>query len=407
MITLMEEQKRGVEKSTSDYFSLFMRPGTGKTYTALAILDKHFNYNTKVLVLCPKSVINEWNISIEEYESTHNFEILNYERFSRLKEIDQYDVLIIDEAHKVKNPKSKAHKNILKMSVKYKLLLTGTPHDGKAEELLALSQIMSPNILGNYWSCLKRDFILDDYNDVVGTKAGVHEKYIEKMSPYMYVLDKLDSVVMPELTIKESKISMLDTQKIIYKEMEAGNFKAKDGTLRTCHSIAIRNNKLRTICSGFYRDHLDNLRKISHNKLHHVNMYVRDNERVVIFINWTYERKDLVKWCEANNITYKVLDGSTNNTPTYIQEIKEFNYNVLIVNYKSGGAGLNLVKANFSILYSLPHSYIDFDQSIKRTWRKGQENDCNIVVFLTKFSIENKIMSTINKKSDIVNKLFK
>lgn len=405
-IKLLPEQKQASNKAQKNrHFCCFMGPGTGKTFTALDIINKWVtNKQGNILVICPKAVINEWNEAIVEFESIHKFTIINPEKYTRQGTIDRthYDVVVIDEAHSLKNPRSKIHKKIKRLNTDHRLLLTGTPTDGKPEELLALSNLVDENILGNYYQALQKDFVTDDYGTILYAKRGVYDYYIKTMSPYMYTLKKLGSVELPKITIKYTHIELTEKQREIYDLMYYNYaYYNKLGKRKTAHSTLVRNSKLRGICSGFYKDELENVRRFSTNKPKHLNI----TDKTVIFTNYIEEEHALVRYCEEHNLTYRILSGSSKNTPAYIKEIKEFDYDVLIANYKSGGAGLNLVKANYLIMYSLPQSNILFDQSLKRVYRLGQKRPVTIEIFLTKNSIEEKTLKSLKKKGIMLDKL--
>ena len=139
----------GTRLTSAAYFN---RPGTGKTFCALATAGIRFlgDEIKRLLVVCPKSVIPVWpkefnkhagyDYSISQVKKKWQVPdeegleviIINYDKIkSRLKDILKWnpDMVILDESHRIGSPTSQRSKACHKLgdSVKYKLILTGTP----------------------------------------------------------------------------------------------------------------------------------------------------------------------------------------------------------------------------------------------------------------------------------------
>ena len=134
MKTLFDYQKEIVQKANKSN-ALFMKMGTGKTITSLKIAEKW--QCEKLLVVCLKSKIQDWIDEIEEetYFCKGEYMVINFESVWRsTKAIDfcnSKTMIIVDESHKIKNPKSKVsqYMRYLGNMTKYKLVLTGTPQN--------------------------------------------------------------------------------------------------------------------------------------------------------------------------------------------------------------------------------------------------------------------------------------
>ena len=134
MKELFDYQKKIVDESPRSC-ALFMDMGTGKTITSLKIAEKW--RAEKLLVICLKSKIQDWVDEIEEetYFIKGEYMVVNFESVWRTtKALDftnEKTMIIIDESHKIKNPKSKVSTYIrfLGKKTNYKLILTGTPQN--------------------------------------------------------------------------------------------------------------------------------------------------------------------------------------------------------------------------------------------------------------------------------------
>lgn len=129
--------------------------GLGKTVQAIGVVNAA-SYVHSVLVVCPASLKLNWqrewekwttrNHTVTVYPSKGDVTIINYEQLKKLPDSQEWDLLVCDEAHYAKNPKSARTKLVQAIArrCKRKLLLTGTPILNKPVELFPLLQIVAP-----------------------------------------------------------------------------------------------------------------------------------------------------------------------------------------------------------------------------------------------------------------------
>ena len=124
--------------------------GLGKTIQAIGVINSNPRIRT-VLIVCPSSLKLNWNNEINDWmikRETCTVSIVTYEALSKVH-ANSIDLLIIDEAHFVKNPKSKRTIEIKRIAKQAKQIIqqTGTPIDNKPIELWSLLQVVNPE----YW----------------------------------------------------------------------------------------------------------------------------------------------------------------------------------------------------------------------------------------------------------------
>lgn len=220
--------------------------GLGKTIEALAIAG-HFKRNfgvKRVLIVCLATlkfqisqeierftnedykIINGGSATqkkkafekrLDQYREVRNndifFTIVNYELVRQkhkdkqgggyidLVEIlnNEYDMIIIDEAHRIQNPESETYKAIIQIKAKYKLLMTGTPAKKKVADIFALIDYIDPNILSSdqlsfneRLADFQEKFLLMQYNNFAlpkklwGPQGEKNSALLNKwLSPYM------------------------------------------------------------------------------------------------------------------------------------------------------------------------------------------------------------------------------
>ena len=414
-ITLMPHQIEAVKKSlTVKNFAFFMGAGTGKTFTALVSLINGCRKGDRVLILCPKSVIKEWELSLEylpkKFREGLTIRVEGLEKFRAKKEpgrkrvrkeflLDEYacDILIIDEVHKVKNEGSQAFKKVRMLEPRRKLFLTGTPNEHDNIFNYVVIGTLLNDMFGNVFSFKNKRFTLSEYGDILYPNPGTKELVTSTWNRYSYKLATLELGV--SITHKITKLTPRDNKEL---DLLVNNWRyiAADGSKCVSHNIALRQFKEHQMTQGWYKDDLKNIIEIGSTKLKYADKLLRTiSSPIIFFINYTHDATRLAALCDRRGVKYLRLDGTTNNTSAYITKVKAFKgHRVLIVNYLSGGVGLNLMLAHHLVLYSLPWSYINYEQSIKRIFRIGQKQDCIIHVPMIKNSIDEKIFKILQKK---------
>lgn len=224
--------------------------GLGKT--AQAVLAASHLINTgqasRFLVICPSSIKYEWVTQIqkftdltstvidgtpkertEQYANNSSFVITNYELARQdfdlefLKDLKP-DVIILDEAHRIKNWESKTSEKLKELSAPYKWLLTGTPLQNKPEELFNLFSFMNPEVLGKWWTFRHRYIVLGRKfgRDNIPVGAKNLDELRRRTSPY--ILRRLKSEVAPQLpkiVVTNHFIPMTEIQEAMHNEIRA------------------------------------------------------------------------------------------------------------------------------------------------------------------------------------------
>src|SRR5690625_334877 len=150
--------------------------GLGKTIEAGLILKEYMirNLVKKVLILVPASLVNQWvkelnekffipaiafrkNMNWEQYDIiVSSLDLAKRSPHQEMIQQIDYDFLLVDEAHKLKNHRTKNYSFIRSVHKKYCLLLTATPIQNNLLEIFNLVSILKPGHLGDYDSFMKR-----------------------------------------------------------------------------------------------------------------------------------------------------------------------------------------------------------------------------------------------------------
>lgn len=402
MKTLFDYQQEIVDKSKKSN-ALFMEMGTGKTITSLKIAEKW--KCEKVLVVCLKSKIQDWITEIEEetYFIKDEYMVVNFESVWRNPKAIEFTTpktcIIIDESHKIKNPKSKVAQYIRYMSdlTTYKQILTGTPQNDQYydywmqmgfidSETFKIPLKLFEEIYCNYiLDCQRGHFFkrIESYNETEKLKNAISEKAFYKNydSTYEEPIEIYEKIESP----KEYKSFRKDR---VYEKIEADS------------DIALR-IYLRQLCSGFIKD----IKMDKSPKLEWLRDFIEiTNHRIVIFVNFNIEIEMIKDLCVKLNRPYSIYNGENKD----LSKFKLFDNSIAIVNYASGATGINdLCISNIGIFFSPPDGdYILFKQAKARLDRIGQNKQPIFYFLQCDKTIEIPIYEAFKSGDDFTNELY-
>merc|ERR1719464_2145295 len=325
----------------------------------------------------------------------------------------QWEILVVDEAHRLKNNQSKFFKILAGYAITYKMLLTGTPLQNNLEELFYLLNFLTPGKF-NDLSKFQQDF------EDIGKEDQVRLLH-ELLGPHM--LRRLKADVLKNMPSKSECIvrtNLAPAQKKVYKNILTRNFEAlnsKGGAQVSLLNIMMELKKCANhpyLLPGPAED-----APIGPNGLFEVNAMVKacgkltllkkmlkklkeQGHRVLIFSQMTKMLDLLEDYLEGLQYKYERIDGGI--TGSMRQEaIDRFNKPgaeqfVFLLSTRAGGLGINLATADTVIIYDSdwnPHNDI---QAFSRAHRIGQQNKVMIYRFVTRNTVEERVTQVAKKK---------
>ncbi|NQZ84106.1 MAG: DEAD/DEAH box helicase family protein [Nanoarchaeales archaeon] len=443
-VTLRDYQKEGV------YWIHFLKKygfggilademGLGKTIQALTILEMEKGNGVNI-VICPKSLIYNWEAEIKKYypnfkvlivdkdsskrrqliESSKDYDIiitsysLIQKDYIHYTDLDvKFNYMILDEAHYVKNMKTLSSKAVRVLNAKRKLLLTGTPLENNLDELYGTFELIMPGYLGS-----KLDFRRDFVSKIERNNTIALEILQAKIRPF--ILRRTKSEVLKELPDKQEQIvynEMTNKQVTIYNEVlkrlksDVNDLVDKQGFNKSRIQILSALLKLRQICNhpSLADDSFKGKEDISgkHEQFQELlQEVVEGGEKVLVFSQFTKMLDIFEDDLKEKGITFVRLDGSTKNRQDVVNSFNEDdNIKVFLISLKAGGVGLNLTAASSVFLYDPWWNPMAERQAVDRAHRMGQTKKVNIYKFITKNSIEEKILKLQERKGNLFENL--
>lgn len=396
MINLYEHQKEGRDLLVKHKkYCLFFEVGTGKTYTALSALTK-LPY-CKVLIVAPKRVLESvWKKDTMFDLSGYDVTYLNYEKIARDKNFTRnyYDVVILDEVHKLKGRTTKTSKKfrVINTKAKYVWGLTGTPVANSYADVYNIFKNMNiiefdmnyDEFVWTYYVTKKIDASNGYKIDLlIGPKSYMVKELMERISKHSLTKQAKDCIDLPDKRVDLVYIDGMISSK--YKELKKGLFITEDYEKNMIQLEAI--NKLHQAANGFVYDFYRNAIEICENKkIKVLNEYLEDvleeTERVIVVYYYKHDLEQL-----------KELPFKITTDPDKFEDNQ-----ILLLQYGQA-EGLNLQHLAYQmIFYSYDYSFLKYEQICGRIYRNGQKNNCVYTIFISKDTVEEEIWSAIKHK---------
>ena len=410
---------------------LFSELGTGKSKVAVGLVD-HFKAE-KVLCLGPRSSLLVWyqefkKHSIREYQivlpdmsqsvrerlrriqvrmkyaSLPVIIIMNYEAIWRpplgqwaLEQ--EWDFVIADELHRIKthNGKISLFMAQLRDCAKHRIGLTGTPLHHKPLDIWAQYRFLDPGVYGLvYWDFERK------YSSLKGYKRNYknEEEFAQKLYSIAYRASG-DVIKLPE-AVREDRYGSLNKESLaIYKDIERKIItQIKNGEI-TIHNALVRLIRLQQLTSGFIRDDDGNLQVIGHEKEELFDDFLNDfpqDEPLIVFCEFHYDLDRVKEVVEKHGLKYAEFSGRKDELKLW-QDGKR---DILAVQIRTGAQSVDLTRARYAVYYSFGLSLGDYQQSLKRIHRVGQNRSVVYVHLLMQYTIDERKMKYFEQRSDVI-----
>lgn len=379
--------------------------------------------NGKVnLVVCQKSKIDDWLEHFQTHYSEkftvydltkksdffkfiepslrnkHSVGIINYDVIFRRPELSKIyiDTLMLDESSLIQNEKSKRSKFILnKLKVHNVILLSGTPVNGKYENIWSQVRLLGWNISKElYW----KHYIEVEWQDDNGFPQPIVKGYKNvdrlkrKLREYGAQFLKTEEVIdLPDQIEQEIKISTIKE----YRKFKKDSIVEIENDLLVGDTILTKMLYERQLCGQYNK----------HKLAAFEDLLESTNDRLIVFYNFNRELNVLSQIAEEHKRPISIVNGAQKSLENY----ETHENSITFVQYQSGAMGLNLQKANKIIYFTLPlgkGSCGLWEQSKKRIHRIGQSETCFYYYLLCRNSIEERNLEMLKLGKELTDELF-
>jgi SNF2 family DNA or RNA helicase len=412
---------------------LYYDMGTGKTKMVLDLIDRRQFERT--LVVAPLSVVSAWETQVFahypdlfrvtaldkgsskkkreiadrelQYHGTldlpYSIIVINYESFSTdafadfVKEY-QFDLVVADEAHKLKGRSTKQGKIFASMylDVPYRVALTGTPLSaGKLTDGWGIMRFVDPGLFGLHVSKFEaiysikppnQHFVVrwinhDQFNEIFW-RLTIHQgKEVLDLPPWVDVKRTVTIHPCPQYTtMEEDLVAYLGSEVVV------------------AQNAAVKVGKLLQITGGSVRDEDGTVHELHSKKEKELGLVLDEigDEPVVVFALFRSDIERAVRAAKPRKVSR--LDGDHNTLKVW----QGGNSQVMVVQYQSGSLGIDLTRARHCIFYGLTYSLSDYEQARARVHRPGQEESVVYTHIIAEHTIDEVVMGALQDKQDVV-----
>jgi len=406
--------------------------GLGKTLQAIAMLLRR-GADGPALVIAPMSVCFNWEAELHRFAPTLNprmfgagdrdaffadvgprdvvivsYGLLHTEA-ERLQAV-QWNTAILDEAQAIKNTLTKRSQAAMSLNADFRMILTGTPIENHLGELWNLFQYINPGLLGSMEQFHQR-FALPIERDH-NRDAGQQLKRL--VQPFL--LRRTKTQVLSELPPRTEvtvPVTLPDDEALLYeaarqravKELTKKTDDARGQHVRILAEIM----RLRRACCHpsllLPECNLPGAKLTAFSET--IDELIENKHKALVFSQFVDHLSILRAELDRKNIAYQYLDGSTSmkDRKKAVDAFQNGEGDVFLISLKAGGTGLNLTAADYVLHMDPWWNPAVEDQAADRAHRMGQLRPVTIYRFITRGTIEDKILALHATKRDLADSL--
>ncbi len=411
--------------------------GLGKTLQTIAhvLLEKqHGRLDRPAMIVTLTSLIGNWQRELAKFAPSLRVAIHHGpERHAQLATLGTYDVvitnyplvardrdqlaalplhlLVLDEAHAVKNHDAQAAEAIRTLDARHKVCLSGTPIENHLGELWSLFDFLNPGLLGH------RDEFTVQFRQPIedrGDRVRL-DSLRERVRPF--ILRRTKDAVAKELPHKTHLINAVElagAQRELYESIRVAAHADVRAHIKqrglAGSTIAILDAllKLRQVCcdprlvsSEAARDVTDSAKLTVLLEL--IVGQLADGRRILVFSQFARMLGLISEALLAKGIGHVTLTGSTPDRQKPIDAFQAGRSDVFLISLKAGGAGLNLTGADTVIHYDPWWNPAAQAQATDRAHRIGQTKPVFVHDLIVAGSVEERMLGLQKKKRALAN----
>jgi len=413
--------------------------GLGKTHQAMGLLNlvAQQTKNWRFLVISPTTVLDHWEDKLKVFspdlnpmkfhgpvranlaprvQSNNITVITSYGvllRDNKMLASQKWDVVVLDEAHFVKNSETATYQAACQINTEMRVCLTGTPMENHLGELKNIFDFLLPGYLGS------DDYFKRNFSQPLADGANLEVELSLQKLLHPFKMRRTKNQVLPDLPAKIEDIrhcGMSDEQITLYKEVLAlkarpllEQLQNENSSVPYLHVFATI-SLLKQICdhpalvtkSGDYKRHasgkFDLLKELLEEAL-------GSGHKIVIFSQYLEMIEIIKKHLTSLGVGHVALTGQSRDRGSIIQKFQtDESCRVFVGSLLAGGIGIDLTAASVVVHYDRWWNASKENQATDRVHRIGQNKNVQVLKLVTRGTLEEKIDRLINSKRSLFEK---
>ena len=409
--------------------------GLGKTVQAIAaaeILTRHLGAE-RVLVICPTSLKHQWELEFvrftgrtscvigggrarrqQQYAEAGPWKIAAYDTVARdldLVTAWSPDLVIVDEAQRIKNWNTIAARALKRIDSPYAFVLTGTPLENKLEELVSIVQFVDRHRLGPTWRLLHEHQVRDDHGRVIGYRKldGIGQT----LAPIMIRRRKKEVLSQLPERIDHNRFVPMTVEQLRFHEENRETVARIVARWRRTHFLSEADQRRLTCALQNMRMSCNSTYLLDHETDYGVkadelvtlleDLFEEPEAKAVVFSQWLGTHELIAQRLAAHDWGHVLFHGGvpSDQRGGLVQRFREDPQCRVFLSTDAGGLGLNLQHAATVINMDLPWNPAVLEQRIGRVHRLGQRRSVQVVNFIARCTIEEGMLSLLGFKKSL------
>lgn len=388
------------------------------------------------LIILPTSLIYNWQAEAKRFAP--NLEVFVYTGTYRDREIEyfkKYDLIIttygvarldidvlkdfkfhyiiLDESQFIKNPASQTARAVNNLVCKHKLVLTGTPVENSIVDLWSQMNFLNPGLLGNFTFFNEKYVIPIEKHNSEPPRLHL-QKIIEP-----FILRRTKAQVAKDLPEKYEQVYYCEMTEEQERQYDQTKSLYRNQILKSVTEMGINKSKLQ-ILKGLMM-----LRQIANHPslvdkeylgssgkfdeiIRKLKTAISGGHKVLVFSQFVQQLNIFKKYLEDENTPFCYIDGSTSAKQRQA-EVEKFQVekcaSVFLISLRAGGVGLNLTEADYVFIVDPWWNPAVERQATDRSYRIGQTKNVFNYKFITRGTVEEKILTLQKKKLELAESL--
>jgi superfamily II DNA or RNA helicase len=411
--------------------------GLGKTLQTITHVlteKEHGRLDRPAMIVTLTSLVGNWQREIEKFAPTLTVAVHHGpDRHARRAKLADHDIvittypmvardcedlatlplhmLVLDEAHSIKNSGSQASEAVRQLDARHRVCLSGTPIENHLGELWSLFDFLNPGLLGS-----KDEFTMQFRGPIEerGDKVRL-EALRDRVRPF--ILRRTKDAVAPELPAKTQLVRAIEltgAQRELYESIrvaahgEVRQHIKKRGLAGATIAILDALLKLRQVCCDPRLVSVEAARSIEGSAkldvlLELLTSQLADGRRILVFSQFARMLGLISEALLARGVRHVTLTGHTPDRQKPIDAFQQGKADVFLISLKAGGAGLNLTQADTVIHYDPWWNPAAQAQATDRAHRIGQTKPVFVHDLIAAGSVEERMLSLQKHKRALAN----
>lgn len=406
--------------------------GLGKTIQGVGVaefLARHAGVR-RVLVVCPASLKSQWRAEITrfcdrgvrivagktaeraaQYASGAFFTVANYEQVLRdYLDIERasWDLIILDEAQRIKNWEAKTSRIIKSLRSPFALVLTGTPLENRLDDLYSVVEFIDDRRLGPAFRFMHGHRTVDERGKVLGYKNL--DTLRERLRPILLRRTRQSiSLDLPPRSTEIVRVPCTDEQRELHRaHMQIVQSITRKAFISEMDLLRLQKALLMARMSADSTQLVDKQPGGFSSKLDHLaelldSLIAEPERKIILFSEWTGMLNLIEPILKKLKAPFVRLDGKVPQKQRQ-QLVNRFQTDAAcrcFLTTNAGSTGLNLQAADTVINVDLPWNPALLEQRIARAHRMGQKRKVQVYLMITEGTIEENLLATLSAKHEL------